>query len=339
MKMIAETTKATGPTTAMGKAVCAANALRHGLRSDRAVVPSAGETAEEWDAFRASVVLSLGPNPGAEAVLADRAASLLWRMNRVTGYETAIVNGDCVDANEPLDLAEASMVFNRSPEVELATYQQRLQGYERSIATYRAAITCLERLTTVNPEAKAAGRLDEAIATAVLECLALGCKLKREWNPEEENSDWKLWGLAEHSMDIRWDEAMLTPCAGRATAKAKVSIEVAVSAAVAVANVQIRGLDESAADLQKTIDQCRPAVTRRHSRKIGSLLLPNVETVDKIIRYEGHLGRQLTTTLQQLERLQALRAGRELTPPTAFHVTIDGPTNEPSRITGGESVR
>ena len=253
MKMLAETSKATGPKTAMGKAVCAANALRHGLRSDRAVVPSAGETAEEWDAFRASVVLSLGPRSGIESALADRAASLLWRMNRVTGYETAVVNGDCVDANEPLDLAEASMVFNRSPEVELATYQQRLQGYERSIATYRAAIACLERLT-VDPEAKAAGRLDEAIATAVLECLALGCKLKREWNPEEENSDWKLWGLAEHSMDIRWDEAMLTPCAGRATAKAKVSIEVAVSAAVAVANVQIRGLDESAADLRKTID-------------------------------------------------------------------------------------
>jgi hypothetical protein len=53
--------KPTRPTTLAGKAVCALNATRHGLRSDRSVVMAAGETDQAWESFRADVVTSLGP--------------------------------------------------------------------------------------------------------------------------------------------------------------------------------------------------------------------------------------------------------------------------------------
>ena len=329
MKMLAETAKATGPKTAMGKAVCAANALRHGLRSDRAIVPAAGETTDDWEAFRGSVVRSLGPTSGIESALADRAASLLWRMNRVTGYETAVVNGDCDAAAEPADSPPLFASIRQTPEEELAGYRQRLARMEGDASAYRTAVVYLDRLARTALMSEPTPPLDECSATAVLECLALGCKLKGEWNPQAERFDTRLWGLEEDSLELIWEEAMLAACAERATAKAKLSLDAAVSVALVEARANIRDLEHSAANLQVSIDKCVPVVGRRFARKIGSLLLPPTDTVEKVIRYEGHLGRQLAATLQQLERLQAYRAKRDFAPPVAVHVTIDGAEGDP----------
>jgi hypothetical protein len=41
------------------------------------------------------------------------------------------------------------------------------------------------------------------------------------------------------------------------------------------------------------------------------------------MRYEGHLARQLTQTLNTLERLQVARAGTPPPPPVALNVTVD----------------
>ncbi len=43
-----------------------------------------------------------------------------------------------------------------------------------------------------------------------------------------------------------------------------------------------------------------------------------------MIRYEGHLTRQMTTALHTLERLQSARVGVPVPPPTAVDVTING---------------
>ena len=43
-----------------------------------------------------------------------------------------------------------------------------------------------------------------------------------------------------------------------------------------------------------------------------------------MIRYEAHLQKQLAPTLNELERLQALRAGRAVVPPLAVDVTVTG---------------
>ncbi|MDB5306089.1 MAG: hypothetical protein JWO38_291, partial [Gemmataceae bacterium] len=76
----------TGPRTPDGKAAAKRNRLTHGIHSDAPVVP--GECAADWDAHRAGVRASLAPVGTLEAELADRAATLLWRMRRVVRYET-----------------------------------------------------------------------------------------------------------------------------------------------------------------------------------------------------------------------------------------------------------
>ena len=53
-------------------------------------------------------------------------------------------------------------------------------------------------------------------------------------------------------------------------------------------------------------------------------VLPGTIAIDKVMRYEAHLGRQLTQTLQLLERLQTARAGKPAPPPVALDVTVTG---------------
>src|SRR5579884_4035738 len=84
----AHPTRATGPKTAAGKNASKYNRLSHGLTSDAPVVP--GESPEHWDAHRDGIRASLRPVGLLEIELADRIAGLLWRLHRVSRYETAV---------------------------------------------------------------------------------------------------------------------------------------------------------------------------------------------------------------------------------------------------------
>jgi hypothetical protein len=46
-------------------------------------------------------------------------------------------------------------------------------------------------------------------------------------------------------------------------------------------------------------------------------LLPKGRTLEKVMRYEAHLSRQMLQALHALERLQASRAGADVPPPRA----------------------
>jgi hypothetical protein len=76
-----------GPKTAEGKARVRMNALRHGISARHVVIPGL-ERAEDWETHRAALVTSLAPEGALEAELAERVAHALWRLRRVTAYET-----------------------------------------------------------------------------------------------------------------------------------------------------------------------------------------------------------------------------------------------------------
>jgi hypothetical protein len=78
-----------GPKTAAGKARVGLNALTHGIASARLVVP--GESPTEWELSRQGIVDALGPAGPVELALAERVATALWRLRRVTAYEAAAI--------------------------------------------------------------------------------------------------------------------------------------------------------------------------------------------------------------------------------------------------------
>ena len=80
--------KSTGPTTPEGKERSRRNALRHGLTAETVI--AALEDSEDYQAFEAAVISDYDAESAVERELVLRLASVLWRLRRATGIETAI---------------------------------------------------------------------------------------------------------------------------------------------------------------------------------------------------------------------------------------------------------
>ena len=79
-----------GPKTDRGKAVVRLNAVRHGVLSVTPVIPVL-ESEEDWQAHRAALLASLAPEGHLEQILAERAALVLWRLQRLARYEREVI--------------------------------------------------------------------------------------------------------------------------------------------------------------------------------------------------------------------------------------------------------
>ena len=82
--------KGGGPKTAAGKAALARNSIKHGIMSNAPVVDGF-ETMHDWEQHLNGIVDSFAPQSALEEDLASRLATILWRLNRVTRYETASI--------------------------------------------------------------------------------------------------------------------------------------------------------------------------------------------------------------------------------------------------------
>jgi hypothetical protein len=80
--------KSTGPTTPEGKERSRFNAIRHGLTAETVI--AALEDAEDYKAFEAAVIADYDAESAVERELVLRLASVLWRLRRATGIETAL---------------------------------------------------------------------------------------------------------------------------------------------------------------------------------------------------------------------------------------------------------
>jgi hypothetical protein len=80
--------KSTGPTTPEGKRRSRCNAVRHGLTAETVI--AALEDCEDYQAFEAAVISDYDAESAVERELVLRLASVLWRLRRATGIETAL---------------------------------------------------------------------------------------------------------------------------------------------------------------------------------------------------------------------------------------------------------
>jgi hypothetical protein len=80
--------KSTGPTTPEGKERSRCNAVRHGLTAETVI--AALEDAEDYEGFEAAVIADYDAESAVERELVLRLASVLWRLRRATGIETAL---------------------------------------------------------------------------------------------------------------------------------------------------------------------------------------------------------------------------------------------------------
>src|SRR5665213_724104 len=80
--------KSTGPTTPEGKERSRCNAVRHGLTAETII--AALEDSKDYEAFEAAVISDYDAESAVERELVLRLASVLWRLRRATGIESAL---------------------------------------------------------------------------------------------------------------------------------------------------------------------------------------------------------------------------------------------------------
>ncbi len=89
--------RSTGPRSLEGKAACARNALKHGLRS-RDVVLTGVESPTGFDELRQSFHQRFAPADSIEHSLVDRIVAAEWRLRRIRRIETAMFFDRLMDA-------------------------------------------------------------------------------------------------------------------------------------------------------------------------------------------------------------------------------------------------
>src|SRR3974390_2679520 len=118
--------KGTGPTSTEGKERSRCNAVRHGLTAETIIADL--EDAEDYQAFEAAVIADYDAQTAVERELVLRLASVLWRLRRATGIETALFESANAEpsANKPgsldllligdVDLADQDQLHRRAGE-------------------------------------------------------------------------------------------------------------------------------------------------------------------------------------------------------------------------------
>lgn len=112
----------TGPTTSQGKQRSRCNAVRHGLTAETVIARL--EDADDYEAFQAAVISDYDAETAVERELALRLASVLWRLRRANGIETALFEAmlDCSGKHECCS-ARATLA-------QIEGFSERTGGYE-----------------------------------------------------------------------------------------------------------------------------------------------------------------------------------------------------------------
>jgi len=111
----------TGPKTPAGKARSSRNAVRHGIRSEVAVIDQV-EDPKDWERHRDGILQSLQPESHLEKVLAEHIAWALWKLFRVAYYQAIHTRHSIDSAEKDLRIAaayrEGTLAAGIYPEVE-----------------------------------------------------------------------------------------------------------------------------------------------------------------------------------------------------------------------------
>ena len=282
--------KSVGPKTEEGKAAVRLNALRHGVTAEAAVIPFV-ENPEDWEAHREGILESLSPVGHLETILAERVAMLLWRLGRANRYEREIAAIKQEEMEEDL--------FKYDTEKSPDHFQDRMENA-------RDTAKLLKRLPRMSDKTKILK--DDALD--ILEAAVCGVedveldKLSLPGLPDGAGlEDFYGWtaGILRNAI------AVIAKEGGKSFDDLRHSTRFTFLVSEAKAKLK---MEKAKTKLERA--------RRKH-------ILPDLEKLEKLSRYEAHLERSLYKSMHEIERLQAVRVGQPVPPPIALDVTVDAP--------------
>jgi len=277
--------KSTGPRTAEGKAMVSMNAIKHGMLSRQVVVRGmqVHERPKEFQELRQRLWDELMPVGAVEEMLVDRIVTAHWRMRRAVMAEAGEI-ALSVDGGHWERL-------NKDPidKALFAMFSDPMTELGKSARGLSYLLHILEELReTVTRE----GGLTDG---------ALG-QLRSRFGERESSFGGELVRLRE---ELSVNPGGLSPEALQAEQRERVL-------------GRIRGRMNLYKMLQ---EKCEEREEKEESARQAAEILPESEVLDKILRYEGKLERQLYRAMNQLERLQRRRNGEVVPPPITMDVS------------------
>jgi hypothetical protein len=279
--------KSTGPKTPAGKAAASMNAMKHGILSKEVIVRGLciKESNRQLQAIRRQFVQHYAPVGAQEEMLVDQIVVCYWRKRRVLKAE--------------------------SGEIALSVGQ----GIWERLKVKAGQRMRFEQAWTVHGESKL--KLSTAGIDYMMEVLETTRDLvmeKGELTEEAFEEVVKVFGYEPHGVSLAlavMDEWHKSNPEGLEPAILKQKFQEVVCAFID--------------DQLETRRQHRRILKMREKMEDEShqaaAVLPSAETLDKILRYETTLDRQLRHAMHELERLQRMRKGENVPPPLMMEVT------------------
>jgi len=284
--------KSTGPKTVNGKSVSKMNAVKHGILSKEVLARGLHirENAREFTALHQRFTDELNPAGPMEEMLVDQIVTTHWRLRRALTAESGEI-ALSVDggwwgrqSNTPLLL-----------ELELPPFPTRevlVMRLQHSATGWRYLLYCLR---DVRKSVERDGELTQAVFSVFIEGLRgqaghIGNNLQKFRDCLTNNPE-KLEPEALRTQ--HWEAVM-------------------------------KYLNAEISDLTYRLDEQKRREDHEERAKQAAAVLPSAETLEKILRYETKLERQLFRAMNQLERLQRMRQGENIPAPLTMEVSERG---------------
>ena len=275
--------KSTGPKSVNGKAVSRMNALVHGILSTEAVVH--GRCIEESDAEFAALLEAFRadwePVGVTEEMLVNQIATAHWRLRRVLRAES----GEIALSVDKGQWERAT----QHPVDEFADWEKHGDPDHAMGNSVFGNFIQERKLQAVRAAVEQEGELTEATIRSVTlrgEPFGLTNELKALRSRLAENPE----GLEPSALRIRQKERALA------------------------------FIDEKLDFISWRKPECQKREDMEETARQRAAVLPSMDTLEKLSRYETKLERQMYRAMAQLERLQRMRQGEVVPPPMAVTV-------------------
>jgi len=286
--------KSTGPKTPEGRAVSKMNALKHGI-SSRAMLMHGlkiNENSQELDSLYERFWQEFEPVGPVEEMLVDQIVTAHWRLRRALRAESGEI---------ALSLRGGPPKPRHKPNPQLRWLHWRAFG--DPIPRMQDSADGNELLQMLLEEVRTSVEVNGQLTATAIEELA-NC-----FGGEQNSLTRRLEGIR---LECQQNPEGLDAAALRERNKHR---------ALAFLHEKFRGIALWNADYEKWRTTYQEWQTNAEDARQAAAVLPSAEVLDKILRYETTLQRQLFRAMSQLERLQRMRQGESVPAPLTMEVS------------------
>ncbi len=279
--------RSTGPRTPQGRDVSKMNALKHGILSRQVLVAGQHyqEDSKEFEALHRRFWEDLEPEGPLEEMLVDQIVTAHWRLRRALMAESGAIALN-------VDKGHRKRAKGTHPVLQWMHWR-----------AFGDPIYAMQHSST-------------------------GSAVLLDWVKETRASVEQAGRLTEEAV-----QQLTTHFAGQPNilTKSLEELRLKLEAEPDTAESDVRKRDEALTFLDRKINDLRWAKERcvedeeqEEDSRQAAAVLPSGEVLDKILRYETKLERQLYRAMAQLERVQRMRRGEAIPAPLSVEVSGHG---------------